>query len=114
MEEGKEEKEEVVVEEEDEASAPEPDDSTPCPVCCEYISAHEMHLHVNKCFDRSLERQGNDAASPAPSVGTSSGGAIRTPGTTGRAGGTAGTKRETAIGLDDSERKKNVQRTDSK
>ena len=47
MEEGKEEKEEVVVEEEDEASAPEPDDSTPCPVCCEYISAHEMHLHVN-------------------------------------------------------------------
>jgi len=47
VEEGKEEKEEVVVEEEDEASAPEPDDSTPCPVCCEYISAHEMHLHVN-------------------------------------------------------------------
>eukprot|EP00964_Phaeocystis_antarctica_P108262 scaffold72867_cov60-Phaeocystis_antarctica.AAC.1 len=38
VEEGKEEKEEVVVEEdeEDEASAPEPDDSTPCPVCCEY------------------------------------------------------------------------------
>ena len=114
VEEGKEEKEEVVVEEEDEASAPEPDDSTPCPVCCEYISAHEMHLHVNKCLDRSLERQGNDAASPAPSVGTSSGGAIRTPGTTGRASGTAGTKRETAIGLDDSERKKKVQRTDSK
>ena len=106
MEEGKEEKEAVVVEEEeDEASAPEPDDSTPCPVCCEYISAHEMHLHVNKCLDRSLERQGNDAASPAPSVGTSSGGAIRTPGTTGRAGGTAGTKRETAIGLDDWEKK---------
>ena len=58
-------------------------------------------LHVNQCLDRSLDRQENDAASPAPSVGTSSGGAIRTPGTTGRASGTAGTKRETAIGLDD-------------
>ena len=37
VEEGKEETEEVVEEEEedDEAIAPEPDDSTPCPVCCE-------------------------------------------------------------------------------
>eukprot|EP00964_Phaeocystis_antarctica_P076465 scaffold47269_cov57-Phaeocystis_antarctica.AAC.1 len=59
-------------------------------------------LHVNQCLDRSLDRQENDAASPAPSVGTSSGGAIRTPGTTGRASGTAGTS-ETAIGLDDSD-----------
>ena len=71
MEEGKEEKEEVVVEEdeEDEASAPEPDDSIPCPVCCEYISAHEMHLHVNKCLDRSLDRQGNDASRRAAALG---------------------------------------------
>ena len=79
-----------------------------------HLRARDASARQYKCLDRSLERQGNDAASPAPSVGTSSGGAIRTPGTTGRAGGTAGTKRETAIGLDDSERKKNVQRTDSK
>ena len=56
MEEGKEEKEEVVVEEEDEASAPEPDDSTPCPVCCEYLSAHEMHHSARQSVPRSLPR----------------------------------------------------------
>ena len=84
------------VEEEDVVSAPEPDDSK-CPVCREYISAHEMHLHVNQCLDR----QENDAANPAPSAGASSGGASGTPGTTGGARSTPGTKRETAIRVDD-------------
>eukprot|EP00964_Phaeocystis_antarctica_P149440 scaffold116584_cov65-Phaeocystis_antarctica.AAC.5 len=33
------------------------------------ICAHEMHLHVNQCLDRSLDRQGNDASRRAAALG---------------------------------------------
>ena len=65
---------------EEEASTLEPDDSSPCPVCCKYFSA-------NQCLDRHA------AASSAPSVGASSGGGS----------GTSGSKSETAIMLDESD-----------
>ena len=44
---------------EEEASTLEPDDSKPCPVCCKYISAKELDLHVNQ---QCLDRQVRDAA----------------------------------------------------